>query len=57
VGEIGYAASFIEFCAEEAKRPNIEGVTSHLQGLGRSLAGRLAWQPLITWNFPCAMLT
>ena len=31
-GEINYAASFVEFYAEEAKRPNIEGVTSHLQG-------------------------
>ena len=29
-GEIDYAASFVEFYAEEAKRPNIEGVTSHL---------------------------
>ena len=29
-GEIDYAASFIEFYAEEAKRPNIESVTSHL---------------------------
>ncbi|WP_295048466.1 aldehyde dehydrogenase family protein, partial [uncultured Paracoccus sp.] len=29
-GEIDYAASFVEFYAEEAKRPNIESVTSHL---------------------------
>ncbi|HKL06939.1 MAG TPA: aldehyde dehydrogenase family protein, partial [Roseovarius sp.] len=29
-GEIDYAASFVEYYAEEAKRPNIEGVTSHL---------------------------
>ena len=29
-GEIDYAASFIEFYAEEARRPNIESVTSHL---------------------------
>ncbi|HHX91515.1 MAG TPA: aldehyde dehydrogenase family protein, partial [Paracoccus sp.] len=29
-GEIDYAASFVEFYAEEAKRPDIEGVTSHL---------------------------
>jgi aspartate-semialdehyde dehydrogenase len=28
--EIDYAASFVEFYAEEARRPNIEGVTSHL---------------------------
>ncbi len=30
-GEIDYAASFVEFYAEEAKRPNVESVTSHLQ--------------------------
>ncbi len=30
MGEIDYAASFVEFYAEETKRPNIEGVTSHL---------------------------
>ncbi len=29
-GEIDYAASFVDFYAEEARRPNIEGVTSHL---------------------------
>ena len=58
-GEIGYAASFIEFYAEEAKRPNIEGVTSHLPDaeveLWREPVGVAA---LITpWNFPSAMLT
>jgi aspartate-semialdehyde dehydrogenase len=58
-GEINYAASFIEFYAEEAKRPNIEGVTSHLQGaeveVWREPFGVAA---LITpWNFLCAMLT
>jgi len=58
-GEIDYAAAFIEFYAEEAKRPNIEGVTSHLVGaeveLWREPVGVAA---LITpWNFPCAMLT
>ena len=31
-GEIEYGASFVEFYAEEAKRPNLEGVTSHLKG-------------------------
>ncbi len=58
-GEIDYAASFIEFYAEEAKRPNIEGVTSHLKG-----AEMEVWREpsgvagLITpWNFPSAMLT
>ncbi len=58
-GEIGYAASFVEFYAEEAKRPNIESVTSHLPDaeveLWREPVGVAA---LITpWNFPSAMLT
>jgi len=58
-GEIDYAASFIEFYAEEAKRPNIEGVTSHLPDAEVELwlepVGVVA---LITpWNFPSAMLT
>lgn len=58
-GEIDYAAAFVEFYAEEAKRPNIEGVTSHLPDaeveLWREPVGVAA---LITpWNFPCAMLT
>jgi aspartate-semialdehyde dehydrogenase len=59
LGEIDYAASFVEFYAEEAKRPNIEGVTSHLPDaeveLWREPVGVAA---LITpWNFPSAMLT
>lgn len=58
-GEIDYAASFIEFYAEETRRPNIEGVTSHLPDaemeLWREPVGVAA---LITpWNFPCAMIT
>lgn len=58
-GEIDYAASFVEFYAEEAKRPNIEGVTSHLADaeveIWREPVGVAA---LITpWNFPAAMLT
>ncbi|MCV2869056.1 NAD-dependent succinate-semialdehyde dehydrogenase [Defluviimonas sp. WL0002] len=58
-GEIEYGAAFIEFYAEEAKRPNIEGVTSHLPDaeveLWREPVGVAA---LITpWNFPSAMLT
>lgn len=59
LGEINYAASFLEFYAEEAKRPNIEGVTSHLPD-----AEMEVWREpvgvagLITpWNFPSAMLT
>ncbi|MTI17494.1 NAD-dependent succinate-semialdehyde dehydrogenase [Rhodobacteraceae bacterium RKSG542] len=58
-GEIDYAASFVEFYAEETKRPNIEGVTSHLADgeveVWREPVGVAA---LITpWNFPCAMIT
>ncbi|WP_417248967.1 NAD-dependent succinate-semialdehyde dehydrogenase [Celeribacter sp.] len=58
-GEIDYAASFLEYYAEEAKRPNIEGVTSHLADAEMELwyepMGVVA---LITpWNFPSAMLT
>ncbi|SDQ75321.1 NAD-dependent succinate-semialdehyde dehydrogenase [Pseudovibrio sp. Tun.PSC04-5.I4] len=58
-GEIDYGAAFVEFYAEEAKRPNIEGVTSHLADaeveLWREPVGVAA---LITpWNFPSAMLT
>lgn len=58
-GEIDYAASFVEFYAEEAKRPNIESVTSHLvdaeMEVWREPKGVAA---LVTpWNFPSAMLT
>jgi len=58
-GEIDYAASFVEFYAEEAKRPNVESVTSHLQNaeveVWREPVGVAA---LITpWNFPSAMVT
>ena len=58
-GEIDYAASFLEFYAEEAKRPNIEGITSHLPDaeveLWREPVGVAA---LVTpWNFPSAMIT
>jgi aspartate-semialdehyde dehydrogenase len=58
-GEIGYGAEFVEFYAEEAKRPNVEGVTSHLPDaemeLWREPVGVVG---LITpWNFPSAMLT
>lgn len=53
-GEIDYAASFVQFYAEEALRPNIEGVTSHLPDaemeLWREPVGVAA---LVTpWNFP-----
>ena len=58
-GEISYAASFVEFYAEEAKRPNIEGVTSHLQGAEVEVwLEPVGVAALITpWNFPAAMLT
>ena len=58
-GEIDYAASFVEFYAEEAKRPDIEGVTSHLPDaeveVWREPVGVAALIP--PWNFPSAMLT
>ncbi len=58
-GEIAYGAAFVEFYAEEAKRPNIESVTSHLSDaeveLWREPVGVAA---LVTpWNFPSAMIT
>ncbi len=58
-GEIDYGAAFVEFYAEETKRPNIEGVTSHMPDAEVELwlepVGVVA---LITpWNFPNAMLT
>ena len=58
-GEIDYAASFVEYYAEEAKRPDVESVTSHLPDAEVELwlepVGVVA---LITpWNFPSAMLT
>jgi len=58
-GEIAYAASFIEFYAEEAKRLNGETIPTHTKD-GRILVIR---QPIgvvaaITpWNFPAAMIT
>lgn len=58
-GEIAYAAEFIAYYAEEALRPNVEGVTSHLTGaqmaLSREPVGVAAL--LTPWNFPSAMLT
>lgn len=58
-GEIDYAAAFIEFYAEEAKRPNIEGVTSHLPDAEVEVwLEPVGVAALITpWNFPSAMLT
>ncbi len=58
-GEIDYAASFLEYYAEEAKRPDIEGVTSHLPDAEVELwLEPVGVAALITpWNFPAAMLT
>jgi aspartate-semialdehyde dehydrogenase len=58
-GEIDYAASFIEFYAEEAKRANIETVTSHLPGVAMSVRRQpMGVAALVTpWNFPSAMIT
>lgn len=59
LGEISYAASFVEWYAEEAKRLNVESVTSHLPGaemlVRREALGVAAL--LTPWNFPAAMLT
>jgi aspartate-semialdehyde dehydrogenase len=58
-GEIDYAAAFIEFYAEEAKRTNIESVTSHLRGAAMSVRrDPMGVAALVTpWNFPSAMIT
>ncbi|MBN7807798.1 MULTISPECIES: NAD-dependent succinate-semialdehyde dehydrogenase [Agrobacterium] len=58
-GEIDYAASFVEWYAEEGKRINAEGVTSHLPNaemiVRREALGVVGI--LTPWNFPCAMIT
>ncbi|TAM95172.1 MAG: aldehyde dehydrogenase family protein, partial [Rhizobiaceae bacterium] len=58
LGEIDYGASFIEFFSEEAKRPNMEGVTSHLPDAEVEVwLEPVGVAALITpWNFPNAML-
>ncbi|MBS0536074.1 MAG: NAD-dependent succinate-semialdehyde dehydrogenase [Proteobacteria bacterium] len=58
-GEIDYAASFVEWFAEEGKRLGAETTTSHLDG-AQTLTVRepLGVAALLTpWNFPAAMLT
>ncbi|TKT75030.1 NAD-dependent succinate-semialdehyde dehydrogenase [Aquamicrobium sp. LC103] len=59
LGEIDYAASFVEWYAEEAKRLNAEGVTSHLPGAQMIVQREpLGVVGVVTpWNFPSAMLT
>lgn len=59
LGEIDYAASFVEWFAEEGKRLNAESVTSHLPGaemiVRREALGVIG---IVTpWNFPSAMIT
>lgn len=58
-GEIDYAASFVEWYAEEAKRVNAESVTSHLAGAEMTVSRQpLGVVGVVTpWNFPAAMLT
>lgn len=58
-GEIDYAASFVEWYAEEGKRLNAEGVTSHLPGAETFVRWEaLGVAAIVTpWNFPAAMLT
>ena len=59
LGEIDYAASFVEWYAEEAKRLNAESVTSHLPGAEMMVRREpLGVIGVVTpWNFPSAMLT
>lgn len=59
LGEIDYAASFVEWYAEETKRVNAESVTSHLPGAEMIVRREpLGVVGLVTpWNFPSAMLT
>lgn len=57
--EIDYAASFVQWYAEEGRRMNAEGVTSHLRD-AEMLVRRepLGVVGVVTpWNFPSAMLT
>jgi aspartate-semialdehyde dehydrogenase len=58
-GEIDYAASFVEWYAEETRRLNAEGVTSHLAGAEMQVRREpLGVVAIVTpWNFPSAMLT
>jgi len=59
LGEIVYAASFIEWYAEEGKRLNAESVTSHLKGAEMIVRREaLGVAGIVTpWNFPSAMVT
>jgi succinate-semialdehyde dehydrogenase len=58
-GEIAYAATFVEWFAEEARRVNVEGITPHLpnrqMSVRREPIGVVA--AVTPWNFPSAMIT
>jgi succinate-semialdehyde dehydrogenase/glutarate-semialdehyde dehydrogenase len=58
-GEVEYAASFVEFYAEEAKRIYGETIPSHRAGariiVSRQAIGVVA--AITPWNFPAAMIT
>lgn len=59
IGEIRYAASFVEFSAEQAKRANGEIIPTHLEDkrvmVYRQPVGVVA--AITPWNFPAAMVT
>lgn len=59
IGEIRYAASFVEFAAEQAKRVNGEIIPPHLEDkrvlVYRQPIGVVA--AITPWNFPAAMVT
>lgn len=58
-GEVNYAASFIEWFAEEGKRVNGETIPTHTAGkrlqVWKKPVGVVA--AITPWNFPAAMLT
>ncbi len=58
-GEIDYAASFVEWYAEEAKRMNAESFASHLPDAEMIVRREpVGVAGIVTpWNFPSAMLT
>ena len=59
LSEIDYAANFVEWYGEEAKRMNVESVTPHLPDRTMMVQrGAIGVTAAITpWNFPCAMIT
>lgn len=59
IGEIEYAASFVEYYAEEAKRPDVIGATSHLEQAEIEVWREPCGVALLVtpWNFPAAMIT